>query len=218
MRKDLMDFEKALIKKYVDTVFSTVKKYDKNHLLLAQRWGTLDTRVLPRIKHFLPEFGRFDISAANLYPHPEPGTEAWAADFNYRGQLEWVEALSELTGNPVLIGEFGTAARDSGVPVKRWRTRTLDTDSQRGESYRKMVYTYYSLPFVVGAHWFRWSNGYGYGDRTMQDPRSCGLVDDWNRPYKDIIEVLEETHKAVEQAGRSGKFKIDDLPLPPKKP
>ena len=103
------------------------------------------------------------------------------------------------------------------MPVRRWRPRTFDTDKQRGESYKKMVYTYYKLPFIVGAHWFKWSNGYGYGNKIMQDPRSCGLVDDFNKPYKNIVESIKETHKKINEAGRDGKFKIDNLLLPSRK-
>jgi agarase len=217
MNKDLRGFERLLVMQYADTLIRVIRKHDKNHLVLGQRWGTLDSRVFPRLRHILPEFKRFDICAANLYPHPEPDSGRLVADFNYRGQLEWIEKLSEATERPVLIGEFGTAARDSGVPVRRWRPRTLDTDKQRGKSYMKMVYTYYSLPFTVGAHWFKWSNGYGFGDKTMQDPRSCGLVDDSNAPYEDIVESIQKTHKGISEAGRDGKFKIDRLPLHSKK-
>ncbi|GEM_PF-2756885 len=210
-REDVKAFEKVLAERYVDTIVTTLKKHDPNHLVIGNRWGTMDVRVLPYLEHFLPAFSKFDICAANLYPHPAGGKQV--ADANTKDQLEWIRALSRITGRPVLIGEFGTAARDSGVAVKRWAPRTLDTDVQRGASYRKMVTTWYRLPFVVGAHWFKWSNGYGYGGNTGRDPRSCGLVDDWNHPYADLVEAIREANAAIEKAGRRADFDIDDLPF-----
>jgi len=212
--EDIQGFERDLVETYVRTVVGTFRKYDPNHMLLGNRWGTMDTDVLPYLKHFLPLFKSFDICAANLYPHPEGCRQV--GDFNYRKQLEWIRALNRLTGRPVLIGEFGTAARDSGVAVQRWAPRTLDTDTQRGESYKKMIHTWYNLPFVVGAHWFKWSNGYGYGGNTGKDPRSCGLIDDCNLPYTCIVKAAIEAHKAIGKAGRRADFKIGDLPWPEK--
>jgi hypothetical protein len=200
------------VERYVGTVVSTLRKHDPNHLILGNRWGTLDARVLPHVAHFLPAFAKFDICAANLYPHPPDGGHV--ADCNTREQLAWIEALHRTTGRPVLIGEFGTAARDSGVAVARWAPRTLDTDAQRADSYRKMVRTWYRLPFTVGAHWFKWSNGYGYGNNTGNDPRNCGLIDDWNRPYETLVEAMRQTHAETERAGRRADHTLDDLPFP----
>ena len=75
-----------------------------------------------------------------------------------------------------------------------------------------MIHTFYNLPFVVGAHWFKWSNGYGFGDNAGKDPRSCGLIDDWNLPYTGLVKAVIETHKAIAKAGRRKDFKIGDLP------
>ncbi|MHC5039730.1 MAG: beta-galactosidase [Planctomycetota bacterium] len=214
MDRDLQEFETILVKAYVKAIVSAARRVDSNHLLIGNRWGTGHEEFVPYVRHFMAAFSAFDICAANLYPHPEEGS--WVADFNSRKQLGWIKALHEMTGKPILIGEFGTASRDSGVPVQRWRARTLDTDEQRGESYKKMVYTYYSLPFVVGAHWFRWSNGYGFGNQLMRDPRSCGLIDDWNKPYEKIVAAIRETHEKIGKHGRRGDCTLDDLPLPGK--
>lgn len=212
MDEDLKAFEVLLVRTYMDTVISTIRKHDPNHMLLFNRFATANSDILPHVEHLLPELARFDIIAANLYPHPENGEAV--ADYNGRKALEWTTALNKYSGRPVLIGEFGTASREAGLLVRRWRPRTLDTDAQRGESYKKMIYTWYNLPFTVGAHWFRWDNGYGFGDNLMNDPRNCGLIDDHDQPYPDLLKAVREAHRAINDAGRRADFTLDDLPLP----
>ncbi|MFZ5829774.1 MAG: beta-galactosidase [Planctomycetota bacterium] len=215
--RDLKEFTRYVVEVYVDQTIAAIRSCDRNHLIIGNRIASPGEPLdyWDGTSHVMAPLGKYDLVAANFYPKPMNNEDR--VDYNARVALEWLTLYHEATGRPIIIGEFGVAARDSDVPsVARWQSRTLDTQAQRGDAYKKMVYSYYNLPYIVGAHWFRWSNGYTEGGAPT--PRNCGLVDDENRPYGEFIRYVEEANAAIGRAGRQASFGLDDLPFPKQKP
>jgi hypothetical protein len=159
-----------------------------------------------------PQWQRFSTAFRDIDPKATTASVMVQMRENARGSA-WVDDVFFGEGKVLpFVSEYPVPALAGSRPEKK-REATLDTDKQRGESYKKMVFTGYNLPFVVGAHWFKWANGYGFGHNAGNDPRSCGLIDDWNRPYASIVKAIRETHEAIAKAGRKADFRIGDLPF-----
>jgi hypothetical protein len=212
--RDLQEFTIHVVATYVDQTIAAIRRWDPHHLLIGNRIASPSDplKLWQSTAHLMPQLGKYDLVAANFYPKPMHNEDR--VDYNARVAQEWLKLYQAAAGKPMIIGEFGVAARDAGVPsVDRWQSRTLDTQAQRAASYQKMVYSYFNLPYVVGAHWFRWSNGYTeFGNPT---PRNCGLVDDQGVPYHACIEGIKEANAKILKAGRRADFTLDNLPFPP---
>lgn len=161
----------------------------------------------------------YDLLAVNDYPSQQLGR-----DHQSLRNTRYLQEIHEITGLPIIVSEFGVAARESevGNSVKRWRNNTLDTQAQRGVAYRNMVHTWINLPFVVGAEWFMWENDYYNASATafpcppdpadpFYDGRNCGVVDDQDNPYTGLTNAMASVNLQVNQAVRRNLGGIDAI-------
>ena len=61
-------------------------------------------------------------------------------------------------------------------------------------------------PAVIGTHWFQWIDQPATG-RSDGENYNIGLVDVTDRPYREMVEALRETHRRL--------FKIHSGQEPP---
>jgi len=101
--------------------------------------------------------------------------------------------LHELTGRPVLIGEF-----HFGVPADGLGAGLVQTADQteRAKGYRYYVEQAAALPCFVGAHWFQWADEPVLG-RMDGENYNIGFVDCTNRPYPELVTAAKETHRRL---------------------
>ena len=225
---DLHRFERVVYKTYADTVINAVREREQeliaqlvdagstgyHHMVMSCRIGWdgpgFEDMELRRNMDLL---SGFDVIAVNAYP-----SYLNASDHPPRSWLEAMKkTLHDTTGRPVLVSEFGIAARDSGVQVGRWHDRTVNTQDERGRGYRNLCATWGNLPWMVGHRWFKWANGYGVPEGS--DPRNCGLVDDSDQYYSDLTNWIVRTNIELDRIRRRGSFTLDeidwrDIPLP----
>jgi hypothetical protein len=130
-----------------------------------------------------------------------------AVSTNYEAQTTdgWIspcyfQTLHELSGCPVIVGEFYATAREnrSGNRNHGGEFTLCDTQAQRGRAAAAQVRALASMPFVVGWHWFQWCDEPTYGRGDGED-YNMGLVDIYDDPYADF---LAELAPAQREAGR----------------
>jgi hypothetical protein len=104
-----------------------------------------------------------------------------------------LERFSELTGKPLMIGEF-----HFGVPGRGMASalRTVASQADRARAYRFYVEQAASFPAFVGAHWFQWTDEPSTG-RSDGECYSVGLVDVTDQPYDELVEGLKDTHRRL---------------------
>jgi hypothetical protein len=160
--------------KYVDVISKAVKRHDPNHLNLGMRFaGGRASDDMIRASTV------FDVYSLNSY--------------DYVPRRELLDHAYQLTGRPLMIGEFhfGTPGRGLSAGL-----RQVANDHERGVAYRYYVENAAAMPAVIGAHWFQWMDEPNTG-RFDGENYNIGFVDVTDRPYKDFLEGVKETHGAL---------------------
>jgi hypothetical protein len=159
--------------RYVQVTSAAVRRHDPNHLNLGMRSGGRPTAAEIRAAR------AFDVYSVNIYDYEVPEAR--------------VKEISELTGKPVLIGEFhfGTPGRGLAASLVQVRDQ-----AERGKAYRYYVENALAMPELVGTHYFQWADQPSTG-RSDGENYNIGLVDVTDRPYPDLVAALEETHGRV---------------------
>ncbi len=173
------EFVVSAFEQYLQLIGSAIKKYDPNHLNLGIRFGGDPNDEVMRCGRF------FDVCSINVYDY-EPTKQ--------------VKRAYELTGRPILIGEYhiGVPADGLGAGLVQARDQI-----ERGKAYRYFVEQAAALPGFVGAHWFTWQDEPVLG-RQDGENYNIGFVDATNRPYAELVAAAQATHRQLE-AVHSGK-------------
>jgi hypothetical protein len=194
---DMQAYTEVFLDEYFRFLTETFRKYDKNHLMVSNRWqpGTANNEALCRIA------GKYmDVISINYY--------ALGID---RG---FIERLYRWTGGkPQMWSEFCyTSEAESNAA-----STNMDMASQklRGQAYRNYVEQGAALGFVVGVEWFtlidqavtgRWFSKLS-GERA-----NTGLFNACDRPYDAMLREMAKSHAAVYDVwlGKAEPFKLDD--------
>jgi hypothetical protein len=155
--------------KFISTINAAVKKHDPNHLNLGLRFGgSAPDAIIMASKGF-------DVFSFNHYGYSlNPGM---------------IKRINEITGLPMVIGEF-----HFGVPARGLAPGLAQTISQeeRGVAYRYYVENAAANPAIIGTHWFQWMDQPATG-RNDGENYNIGFVDVTDRPYSELINAAKET-------------------------
>jgi hypothetical protein len=159
--------------RYVEITSAAVKRHDPSHLNLGMRSGGRPTPAEIRAAR------AFDVYSVNIYDEEVKAVR--------------VKEIAELTGKPVLIGEFHFGAPGRGMAASLVQVRD---QKERGRAYRYYVENAFAMPELVGTHYFQWADQPSTG-RFDGENYNIGLVDVTDRPYPELVEALKETHRRV---------------------
>jgi len=159
-------------RKYLGMINAAVKKYDPNHLNLGLRFGGRTPDDVIRLAR------DFDVYSLNPYAY-EP--------------TEQIKKAYELTGRPVLIGEFHNGVPGNGLAASLVQVRD---QKERGVGYRYYVEQAAALPAFVGSNWFLATDESVTG-RMDGENYNFGWVDVTDRPYRELVEAAKATHKRL---------------------
>lgn len=177
------EFVYGMFKKYLSLLADAVKKNDPNHLNLGIRFGGTPPETVLRTASI------FDVCSINVYEY-EPTRQ--------------LKRVYEITGRPVIIGEFhiGVPADGLGAGLVQARNQL-----ERAKGYRYYVEQAAALPCFLGAHWFTWQDEPVLG-RMDGENYNIGFIDVTGRPYPELIEAAKATHKRLLRihAGRIEPF------------
>ena len=125
-----------------------------------------------------------DIVSLNFYGPQAPGQHA--------------KELYEWTSKPLMISEFGFKAMDSGLPNTKGAGLPVATQKGRADGYEKYVTQLMQLPFVVGFHWFEYTDQPAEG---RADGENCnyGLVNIKDVPWTLLTARMRTVNKHLVQ-------------------
>jgi hypothetical protein len=161
---------------FLQTVKTTMKRYDSNHLNLGIRFGNLN-----ELDEELMDICRnaFDILSFNCY--------------DLKPNKEMMDRALRLTDRPMIIGEYHFGTVDRGLAQSLWQ---VESQQQRGVAYRYYTEQAYAHPGLIGTAYFQWCDqdlmGRGDGENY-----NCGFIDVTDRPYKYQVEATMETAKRL---------------------
>ena len=162
---------------FLQTVKTTMKRYDANHLNLGIRFGNLnelDEQLMEICKN------AFDLLSFNCY------------DLN--PNKEMMDRALRLTDMPMIIGEYHFGTVDRGMAQSLWQ---VNNQQQRGVAYRYYTEQGYSHPGLIGTAYFQWCDQDLMGRSLDGENYNCGLIDVTDRPYKYQVEAMMETAKCL---------------------
>ena len=176
---DMKEYTTLFLEQMFKLASSTLRKYDKNHLLIGNRlqYGTINNEPLCRL------MGKYlDVVSFNYY------TNALDTDF-LKKVYKWTG------GKPMILSEFyWDAPKESGLPGG---VKDVESQEQRGLAYRNYVEQAAALGFIVGVEWFtlvdepvtgNWFSKYG-GENG-----NTGLIAVTDRPWKKMIAHMVKTN------------------------
>jgi hypothetical protein len=161
---------------FLQTVKSTMNRYDANHLNLGIRFGNLN-----ELDEQLMEICRnaFDILSFNCYA--------------LKPDNDMMDRALRLTGRPMIIGEYHFGTVDRGLAQSLWQ---VENPQQRGVAYRYYTEQAYTHPGMIGTAYFQWCDQEMLG-RGDGENYNCGFVDVTDRPHKYQVEAVMETAKRL---------------------
>jgi hypothetical protein len=159
--------------RYLTVIIAAVKRHDPNHLNLGIRFGGSPPADVIRMGRL------FDVYSHNIYSATPNAAR--------------VQGFYELTGRPILIGEF-----HNGTPGRGMAPGLVQASSpaEKGFLYRCYVENAAANPAIVGAHWFQFIDQPNTG-RTDGENYNIGMVDVTDRPYPDMVDAMKLAHEHV---------------------
>ncbi len=192
--------------RFYQTAHAAIRRHDANHLILGDRYHG-----------FCP-----DVVAEAAAPYVDVISTNFDQPDWTDGQLPafYLERLHQLTGRPILVTEYYVAAHDNRSGNKNTGNifTTVATQQQRAAAVGTRLSSLASLRYVVGAHWFQFSDEPTNGRHDGED-YNFGLVDIENRPYEELVAVFAKTNAAAPQLHAAAglappKKNAESLPVP----
>ncbi|HEU5078803.1 MAG TPA: hypothetical protein VFT72_06300 [Opitutaceae bacterium] len=182
-------FAYETFREYVKTICGAARKYDPNHLILGIRFG----RGVPTKEVLQISKEYFDVYSFNNYgmnPMVENNVNYGTMTGTPRAgnsPRNIFDEIYEVTGLPMLIGEyhFGTTDRGLGESLVR-----VNSQEERGIAYRNYSEAAFSHPALIGLSWFQWNDQEIFG-RNDGENYNIGLVDITDRPYPHLVQAIK---------------------------
>ncbi len=175
-------------KKFLEIINAAIKKHDPNHLNLGIRYGGSPAKDVIKLASV------FDVYSFNSYLYEVP--------------QEYLDKIHELTGLPILIGEFHFGTPGRGLAPGLSQVSNL---KERGVAYSHFVENAFANSSLIGTFWFIWRDQPNTG-RNDGENYNIGIVDVTDRPYPEMVNALKSTNNRLFDI-HSGKIKpINKLP------
>jgi len=180
---------------FLETVDQSIQKYDPNHLNLGIRFGNvmgIDREILEICKDV---FDVFSFNCYDLYP-----------------KKEMMDRAAEITGLPMIIGEYHFGTVDRGMAQSLWQ---VNSQQEREVAYRYYTERAYQHPGLIGTAYFQWCDQDLTGRRDGEN-YNCGLVDVTDRPYQYQVEAIMKTSERLFDIHNGKSQPVDQAPVKPR--
>jgi hypothetical protein len=167
---------------YGRVVREAIRRYDPNHLVLGCR---VEDDPVPD-PAMLRGTGRyFDVISYQPYYSKVP--------------LALMKMLTEVTGKPSLVTEFGFKAMDSGLPNTKGAGKPVATQQDRADRFAEFAETLADLPSCVGFHWFMYRDQPPEGWRINGENSNYGLVRMDGTPWETLTARMTTVNAIMER-------------------
>ncbi len=175
------EFLYTCARQYFDVITRAIRKYDPNHLVLGIRFAE-------RPNHRWAEMSSlFDAFSINIYSTefaPDPAM---------------VREYAEISGRPVLIGEFTAAAPGRGLQGLFYFEHKVRDQAERARAYRYYVEKSAADPNIIGTHWFQMVDDLPTGRPSDEERLNYGFINVIDLPYPELVRAARETHRRLYQ-------------------
>jgi len=177
---DCDDFLRRFADRYFRRIRERLTAVDPNHLF----WGCRFLALPPRQAILAGAAPHFDIVSINWY------IWHWQSIADIPSFLgNWYRA----TQRPLVISEYAYELTDARLLAGRWLRPDRE---ERAERSRQFTEGCFSLPFVIGCHWFQYIDEAITG-RWDGERAGLGLVDVTDRPHRELVAALRAAGEAM---------------------
>jgi hypothetical protein len=187
-------------RKYFQVTTSAVRKYDPNHLI----WGARFAGNAPDIA-WKWAGKTCDVVTVNIYPRVDFATLK-SVDLDKMLRRAWT-----LGQRPVAVTEWSFPALDAvdsqgrKLPSKFGAGMRVDNQQQKAQAWAVMQSVLFQTPFVVGSHYFMWTDEPALGVAyNFPEDSNYGLVNEKNEPYAELTRVAKAINGRALQIHQSG--------------
>jgi agarase len=169
---------------YFSVTTEAIRAVDPNHMTLGVRFAGHAEPIV------LQACGRYnDVISFNNYSYEPPAAT--------------LEAIFAATLRPIMITEWSFKAMDSGLPNTKGAAIPVHTQEDRAAGYERSVTQALSLPYVVGLHWFKFSDQPPLGRVLDGENSNYGIVTEFDEPYVTLAERMRQVNARAYQIARS---------------
>ncbi|MBM3887801.1 MAG: agarase, partial [Verrucomicrobia bacterium] len=196
-KEDMRKFTGIFLDSYFRVVTGTFRKYDKNHMLIGNRFqpGTINNETVCRLS------GKYmDVVSFNYY----------AYDFD----RDLLARLRNWIGDrPMFFSEFYfSSPGDSGLSGGG---KDVSCQRERGLAYRHYVEQAATLGYVVGIEWFTLVDQATSGrwfEKYTGEAANSGLIVVTDRPWKTMLAEMLKTNYDIYKVflGEKAPFRFRD--------
>ena len=167
------DFLYTCARRYFEVITAALRRHDPNHLVLGIRFAENPNDRWVELSRM------FDVFSVNIYSR------------EFMPDAKNVKRFAELSGKPVLIGEFTACAPGRGMQgLFYWGHKVRDY-AERGKAYRYYVENAAASPYIVGAHWFQMVDDLPTGRPSDEERLNYGFINVLDLPYQDLVEAAK---------------------------
>ncbi|MHB9033945.1 MAG: hypothetical protein ACYC6L_12975 [Anaerolineae bacterium] len=175
---------------YFKTCREIIQAADPNHMILGVRFAGRAELIVAQ------ECGKYvDIVSFNDYNYDVPADKLWE--------------LARATYRPIMITEWSFKAMDSGLPNLRGAGVPVRTQAEQADAYERYTTQALSLPFIVGLHWFQYSDQPLEGRAHDHENSNYGLVTSDDEPYCTLVERMRQVNARADTIADTGHFEVD---------
>jgi hypothetical protein len=191
-------FATYLIREWLKIVVAKIKKYDPNHLISSPKvayWSHENFSDRPRrLGHFEAMRGFVDLFSVDWYPK-EVGAPVALSRLPKAGLIQLEEVSKDLKV-PVLVAEFGLRQRVEGNNHRPGAKSIVETQEERGAYYQSLVSEMWRVPWIIGAHWFKW-----HDHKSVRNQFNKGIIrvgeNEEIVPYQELTRRIKETNSKI---------------------
>eukprot|EP01121_Diplochlamys_sp_Union-15-3_P002159 TRINITY_DN11881_c0_g1_i1.p1 TRINITY_DN11881_c0_g1~~TRINITY_DN11881_c0_g1_i1.p1 ORF type:complete len:447 (-),score=80.03 TRINITY_DN11881_c0_g1_i1:101-1441(-) len=180
---DQTDFLFVVASQYFKITTEAIKRYDPNHLILGARFAWLPDNV---VRALIPYVDVIDQHGYDDYP---PGN---------------LEHLHQLSGKPIIVGEFSFTAIDSNLPNTRGARagNPYATQNERANGFTRYVTALLKYPFALGYHWWQYADEPSSGRWPDGEDSNYGVVAIDDDPYQVLTTEMTKFNAQAQDLHR----------------
>jgi hypothetical protein len=173
------EFLYTCAQRYFEVITAAIRRHDPNHLVLGIRYAGRPADRWVELSRI------FDVFSINIYSREFKPDEAE------------IRHYSEVSGKPVLIGEFTACAPGRGMQgLFYWGHKVAD-QSERGKAYRYYVESAAASPYIIGTHWFQLVDDLPTGRPSDEERLNYGFLNVIDLPYPELVDAARKTHQRI---------------------
>lgn len=162
---------------YFNVTTAAIRRYDPNHMISGVRFAVNSPAIVAAAGRYCDFIDQHDYSDL-------PDVSGWLSQ------------IHNITGKPVVLGEFSFTAADSNLPNTRGARAGYPetTQTRRAQKYASYAQALIVQPFIVGYGWWNWCDEPATGRWPDGEDSNYGLVSLADDAYTILTARMADVH------------------------